>query len=142
MDFTVEDRRANPRTAALSDSGLSHARMQPGRTARVVNLSSGGALIETDWRLLPGTRVELKLGAAPRLRVTGRIVRCHVEALNREGVRYRGGLAFEEQLPIGEFATPHRRDYLLPRFPDDTAFRDEYELPLNKSAPASRDGNR
>ena len=142
MDFTVEDRRANPRTAALADSGLSHARMQPGRTARVVNLSAGGALIETDWRLLPGARVELQLGAARRLRVTGRIVYCHVETLNREGVRYRGGLAFEEQLPIGEVATPHRGGYLLSQLLDDTAFGDEHELPLNGRAPASRDRNR
>jgi len=109
MVYTLKDRRANPRTSALTAAGLSHARLQPGRTAQVINLSSGGALIETDWRLLPGTRVELQLGATRRFRVAGRIVRCHIEALERERVRYRGGLAFEEQLPLGEVTTPDIR---------------------------------
>jgi hypothetical protein len=74
--------------------------------AHIVDLSSGGALIETDWRLLPGVRVELQLGEpVPLFRVAGRILRCHVALLDRERIRYRGALMFEEQLPFGEVAT-------------------------------------
>jgi hypothetical protein len=85
---------------------MDRARLRPGRTAHVVDLSAGGALIETDWRLLPGMRVEIQVGDPVSLfRVSGRILRCHVALLGRERIRYRGALMFEEQVPIGEGAT-------------------------------------
>jgi hypothetical protein len=71
-----------------------------------LDLSSGGALIETDWRLLPGARVELQFGeSSVPLRVTARILRSHVALVSRERIRYRGALAFEENLPLGEATT-------------------------------------
>jgi len=100
------ERRTSPRVSALGNAGMDRARLRPGRTAHVIDLSPGGALIETDWRLLPGTRVELQLGQpVPKFRVTGRILRCHVALLDRERIRYRGALAFEERLPLGEEIT-------------------------------------
>jgi hypothetical protein len=91
-------------------AGMERARLRPGRTAPIVDLSSGGALIETDWRLLPGTRVEMQVGEPiPRFRVIGRILRCHVALLDRERIRYRGALMFEEQVPIGEATTQGMR---------------------------------
>jgi hypothetical protein len=78
---------------------MANGRVRPGRPARIVDVSPGGALIETEWRLLPGTRVELQVGEPVALyKVKGRIVRCHVSLLDRERIRYRGALAFEEQL--------------------------------------------
>jgi hypothetical protein len=72
----------------------------------VIDLSSGGALLETDWRLLPGTRVEMQVGdPVPLFHVAGRILRCHVARLDGQRIRYRGALAFEKQLPVGEAAT-------------------------------------
>jgi len=101
------DRRASPRLPAFHIAGMERARLRPGRMAHIVDVSSGGALIETDWRLLPGMRVELQLGEpVPLFRVAGRILRCHVALLDRERIRYRGALMFEEQLPFGEVATP------------------------------------
>ena len=104
----ARERRASPRVSSLSGSGMDRARLRPGRSAVVVDLSSGGALIETDWRLLPGLRVEVQLGdAVPVFRVAARILRCHVAWLGREKIRYRGALAFEQRLPFGE-ATTHK----------------------------------
>ena len=101
------ERRASPRISALSEEGLERARLLPGRTASVVDLSSGGALIETDWRLLPGTRVELQVGEpAVRFKVAGHVLRCHVWRLDRERIRYRGAVVFEQKVPFGEVATP------------------------------------
>jgi hypothetical protein len=101
------ERRASPRSSALGDTGMDRARLRPGRSARIVDLSTVGALIETDWRLLPGMRVELQLGEPVVLfRVPARILRCHVTLVGREQIRYRGALAFEERLPLGE-AAPH-----------------------------------
>ena len=56
------ERRAVPRIRPTGGDGLEQIRLRPGRVARVVDLSSRGALIETDWRLLPGIRVELQIG--------------------------------------------------------------------------------
>jgi PilZ domain-containing protein len=102
----ARERRASPRVPALTIEGMERARLRPGRTAQIVDVSSGGALIETDWRLLPGMRVELQVGEPiPLFRVTGRIIRCHVALLDRERIRYRGALMFEQQLCLGEATT-------------------------------------
>ena len=100
------ERRAWARVSTLGHAGMAHGRLRPGRTAQIIDVSPGGALIETDWRLLPGTRVELQLGDPVTLhRVKGRILRCHVAMLDRERIRYRGALVFEEQLPVGSSCT-------------------------------------
>ena len=105
-DALKPERRATPRVSPLRGSGLDRARVRLGRTAHVVDLSAGGALIETDWRLLPGTRVELQFGQpAAQLSVAGRILRCHVALVDRDRIRYRGALAFERRLSFGELTT-------------------------------------
>jgi len=107
VDATIaRERRASSRVLALTMTGMERARVRPGRTAHVVDLSAGGALIETDWRLLPGMRVEMQLGEpAPLFRVAGRVLRCHVALLGRERIRYRCALMFEEDLSFGEAPT-------------------------------------
>ena len=101
------ERRASPRVQGLAVAGIEKARLRPGRTAYIVDLSAGGALIETDWRLLPGMRVEMQVGEPiPLFRVVGRILRCHVALLDRGRIRYRGALAFDERVPFGEAPTP------------------------------------
>ena len=100
------ERRASSRVLTLTMEGMERARLRPGRTAHIVDLSSGGALIETDWRLLPGTRVEMQVGdPVPLFRVAGRILRCHVALLDRDRIRYRGALVFDKPLPFGEAPT-------------------------------------
>ena len=105
------ERRASPRVLGLAMEGTERARLRPGRTAHIVDLSAGGALIETDWRLLPGMRVEMQVGEPlPLFRVAGRILRCHVALLDRGRIRYRGALVFEEQVPVGEAPTPLEKE--------------------------------
>lgn len=95
------ERRACARVSTMEQVAMANGRVRPGRTARIVDVSAGGALIETDWRLLPGTRAELQVGDPVTVhRVKGRIVRCHVALLDRERVRYQGAIAFEEQLVL------------------------------------------
>jgi hypothetical protein len=104
------ERRASARVLTHRMEGMERARLRPGRSAHILNLSSGGALIESDWRLLPGTRVDMQVGdPVPLFRVAGRIVRCHVTRLDRERIRYRAALKFEKPLPFGEAGT-HRVD--------------------------------
>jgi hypothetical protein len=74
----------------------------------VLNVSRLGALIETDWRLLPGARVDVQIGdAAPGVVFSARISRCHVALLERSRVQYRAALIFDTQLPLWELTT-HR----------------------------------
>lgn len=96
------ERRAWPRVSTFDGSGMAHGRLRPGRPAHIVDVSPGGALIETDCRLLPGMHVELQVGEPVALySVKGRILRCHVALLDRERIRYRGALVFEQQIALG-----------------------------------------
>ena len=107
MADTIE-RRAWPRVDTGSRSDLARGRLRPGRPAQIVDVSAGGALIETEWRLLPGTRVELHVGEPiPLYKVKALILRCHVARLDRERIRYRGALAFDEALPFVGNEDPH-----------------------------------
>jgi hypothetical protein len=90
------DRRSAPRLSPDRTSWLEIAILRPGKEVRVVNLSRGGALVESPTRILPGSRTELQLVGERRRRVRGHIGRCVVSALNP--VCYQAALIFEEQL--------------------------------------------
>ena len=91
------ERRMAPRCPA-AQAGVERIRFRGGRSARVVDFSASGALIEADWRLLPGTRVDLLVGDPTPHRATGRIVRSHVSFLSRERIRYQGAVAFDDRI--------------------------------------------
>jgi len=100
MGSTVSDdkreRRLSPRTTAHD---VVTARVRPGRQVSVIDLSAGGALIETSHRLLPGTHVELHVEGTDRsATVRGRVVRCAVSQLRSSSVSYRGAIVFERDL--------------------------------------------
>jgi len=71
--------------------------VRPGHEVDVVDLGTGGALLEGTTRLMPGTHVVLMLRDEGRsLVVRGRVVRCEVVALGGgSGVRYRGAVHFD-----------------------------------------------
>jgi PilZ domain len=100
MDHTVERREA-PRVSTAHRSELAFGRVRPGRPAQIVDVSPGGALIETDWRLLPGMQLELYVGDPVALyKVKGRLQRCHVALIDRGRIRYRGAMVFEAKIPF------------------------------------------
>jgi hypothetical protein len=63
---------------------------------RLLNVSRGGALVESATRMMPGTRTELQLAGVPRQIIRGRIDRCRVAGL--DPVRYEGAIVFEQAL--------------------------------------------
>jgi hypothetical protein len=66
----------------------------------VIDVSAGGALIETSHRLLPGTVVELHVERqTEQTRVRGRVLRCAVVRVRPTWVCYRGAIGFERHLP-------------------------------------------
>jgi hypothetical protein len=92
------DRRRAPRVPVAGTSWRELALLRPGQDVRVINLSSGGALLESSSRMKPGARTELQLSGVPRRGLSGRIDRCHVSGL--EPLRYQGAIVFDERLDI------------------------------------------
>jgi hypothetical protein len=65
----------------------------------VLNVSAGGALIETTHRLLPGRWLDLQLVFATGVvTIRGSVLRCAVSHASTDRITYRGGLSFERQL--------------------------------------------
>jgi hypothetical protein len=93
------ERRATARVAPADTTWRREALLRPGQEVLVIDLSSGGALLESAARMSPGARAELQLIGAGRRLVRGRIGRCQIVRL--EPLCYRGAMVFEQPL---EFA--------------------------------------
>jgi hypothetical protein len=100
-DARASDRRAFARLARDGDHhGIGAARVRPGHHADIVNVSPGGALIETFRGLSPGRTIDLQIEAAKhRTVVRGRVLRCAIVQLLASHVTYRTAIAFDCHLP-------------------------------------------
>lgn len=100
MSHLVSDRRQTRRHRQVEEHGIVLARVKPGHHARLVDVSAGGALIETSSRLLPGASVELHMETeSRRTSVRGRVLRCAVVRVRPSSVCYRGAIGFDRHLP-------------------------------------------
>jgi hypothetical protein len=102
VDIPLSDRRAHVRYSGTV-AGIAQATLRPGRGIRVVDVSRGGALVETDRPLRPGSPVHLRLDPLHRTAIvtTAVVLRCAVWTLVPEaGVVYRGALRFDESVPL------------------------------------------
>jgi len=112
MTGDAHERRGTRRLAALDDHRIVSACVRPGHRARLIDVSAGGALIETSHRLLPGTSVELQVETGTdRASIRGQVLRCAVVRVRPTWVCYRGAIAFDRYLPWfvderGEASTP------------------------------------
>ena len=99
MTMAVERRREAP-VAAVEEHGVVATRVRPGYRAHLVDVSAAGALIETSYRLLPGSSVELHLETdAAHTNIRGRVLRSTVVRVRPSSVCYRGAIAFDRHLP-------------------------------------------
>ncbi len=100
----VSDRRSQPRLSAEILGLDDDANLALGVHVRVINVSSGGALLELQEWIRPGTRTELRLskpaieGEAERLSARGQIARCWVHRLSP--LHYRAALVFSSLAPV------------------------------------------
>jgi hypothetical protein len=107
------DRRHALRHHTFDEHGIEHARVRPGREVLIVNVSSGGVLVETPHRLLPGSLIELHLRTADRrVSVRGRVLRCAVARLRADDLWYRGAIGFDLELPW--FSDRHDSGHTVP----------------------------
>lgn len=98
---TGRERRRTRRRRHAEDHGISDARVRPGSDAAVIDVSDGGALLETSRRLLPGSSIDLQLtSSAGRVAVRARVIRCFVSQIEPGRIWYRGAVAFERHLHL------------------------------------------
>ncbi len=97
-----DERRLSPRKRQADCAWLVAARLRPGRDVRVLDLSSGGALVEASVRLMPGASIVLHLvGVSGHHTIRGTVLRCYVAAIDRcAGVRYRAALGFDQRFLV------------------------------------------
>jgi len=96
MSITQERRRTRRRGAG--EHGAT-GRIRPGHQVQVIDLSSGGALVEAERRMLPGSVVELQLQVLDRqATMRGSVLRCCVVRVRPASVSYRGAIVFDRQL--------------------------------------------
>jgi hypothetical protein len=99
MTDTPSERRRDRRRARPEEHRIVAARIRPGHDVSVVDVSAGGALVESERRLLPGSAVELHLWSACRSEIVrGQIIRCAVARLGGNAICYRGAIAFDHRL--------------------------------------------
>ena len=90
---TPFERRRTPRLVPDPAGSLCRVRSRTGRELDVIDLSSGGLLIEGNWRALPNTHLDVHLVTAHgRVLVRCRVVRAYVCDVSATLVRYRAGL--------------------------------------------------
>ena len=100
MSEPTPDRRQARRYLDVDEHGIVSTRVRPGHRAKIVDVSAGGALIETNHRLLPGTSVELQVETSShRTNVRGRVLRCAIVLVRPSWLCYRGAIGFDRHLP-------------------------------------------
>jgi len=94
-DFSDASRRQYPRLKPASVPFLKSVAFNQGLEARVVNISRGGMLLETEVRLCPQMKILLKLVTSDgTIKMEGRILRSSIRSLT--GVPcYQSAIEFE-----------------------------------------------
>jgi hypothetical protein len=95
------NRRANPRFPASELRGLREARIRFGPQVSLVDVSMGGALIETDTRLQPDSEAVLELVGNLHRAVPFRVIRSQATVVGGS-LRYREACAFTESIDLAD----------------------------------------
>ena len=99
MTGRQSERRASYRHSSGGQPRL-RARIRPGHTAALINVSAAGALIETTRRLQPDAFVEMSMETdSRRANLRGRVLRCAVVSVRSTAVHYRAAIQFDCYLP-------------------------------------------
>lgn len=94
------ERRASPRLPPEAFPSLNGAFLRSGASVELIDISSGGALVESEERLAPNTKICLKITTDKgTLTLHGRILRSIISQL-KGTLRYRSGIAFDDKFPL------------------------------------------
>ena len=99
---SVSNRRTHERLKATELQWLKGARVKYGAEVRVLDISVGGMLLETERQLAPDANVVLELtGPDSPILIPSRVLRCRAASLG-EVLKYQGACAFKRPLTIPE----------------------------------------
>jgi hypothetical protein len=102
--YEDRNRRGQMRLSAEDVRWLRGARLKYGPEVRVIDISTGGILVETTGELRPDANVVFELaGPNTSILVPSRVLRCRVASLD-EVVRYRGACVFKRPIAIPDLA--------------------------------------
>lgn len=98
MGQPVKDRRSAPRFQWSSEE-ITRATLRPGCSVHIVDVSAGGALLQSGRPLRPGARVHFQIVTTLRaFSLVATVLRCEVWMLDSlQGVTYRGAVQFEQR---------------------------------------------
>jgi hypothetical protein len=101
----AEERRAHRRVPGKMLQWLSAARVKYGPEVTIVDLSSGGALLQSDRPLAPGSRQALEIvGPDKSIVVPFGVLRSRLTAVDSRGTTYRAACSFGKPLDLPELA--------------------------------------
>lgn len=112
LERAERNRRAHERLALHELDWLRAIRLKFGPSVSLIDLSAGGALVESPAPLRPGSTAALTItGRGVTETATFRVLRCEVASLSR-GLVYRGACLFERTLSMPDLLRPASRPAL------------------------------
>jgi hypothetical protein len=101
----ADNRRAHPRVGGRSLEWIAVARVKYGPEVKVVDLSTGGVLLESDRPLAPGSRQALEIAGVDRsIVVPFGVLRSRISSLGQGGPIYRSACRFTKPLDLPELS--------------------------------------
>ena len=95
------DRRQARRRTPVAEESLRRVKLRIGPELTVMNVASGGALVEGTARLAPGARLDVHVvPRSGRVLVRATVVRAWVSQVRSDSVTYRAGLRFDQPVDV------------------------------------------
>jgi hypothetical protein len=102
---TAADRRTHLRVPADQLSWIREVRLKYGPRVSLVDVSDGGALVQTDVRLRPGAELVLEIVGPQVHAVPFRVLRSELARISGDGTIYQGACEFKRPLNLAGAST-------------------------------------
>ena len=113
----IRERRAYLRLRDQELAWIRHARLSAGKGVSLVDLSAGGALLDSQSPLRPDSLLTLEIvGRGLETTVQFRVLRCEVGAIGPGGATYRGACAFTRLIELPGFRLASAPDLIAKGF--------------------------